>query len=320
MTEEFVLQETEDLVLDDSKIRAGQVAVGLKPPDEGLEENKTTKQDDDPDKLNHPGEPDAAQKKIESLAAKTGWKPEDKFNGKKEEWTDAETWLLKGIDIQRESKENFKSLAENNKMLRKTMEDLKRINETVYQSKLRDLEGQLSEAKANRKAAITDADVDLVETIDKNISDLTTEIVQNKNKIQEVSAPDPGETDPSFTDWKEKNTWYQTDAGMTKFADSIAAEYDGKLPLDRLLLIVDKKVQEVWPEKFEQRENIPDLQLTRDKVNPVEPGSRRLSAKTTKITVNDLSPQEKDSMRRFVKTGTLTQEQYLKVMQDYRAA
>jgi hypothetical protein len=183
---------------------------------------------------------------------------------------------------------------------------LKKHNETVYKAEVKKLEAEVAVLKKERKSAIELADVDKVEELDKQIDELQKDI--NAPKItQTQTAPTDN---PVYDEWIKDNQWYLQDDEMAMFADTVAQQYVGA-PLERIYTMVKTKVQEVFPDRFEVKNNA-QSQVKPPVIGPRSPVERS-SAKGngSSFSKADLTADQVMIMNQFVRGGIMTEEQYI---------
>jgi len=252
---------------------------------------------------------------VESLATKLGWNPEHKG----ENYIDAATFILKSREIQDTMKDHNRDLKSQLSTVQGSIEALKEHNERVYKAEIRKIQGEIDYLKEQKLKAIELADVKEVNKIDVQIESLQKDlIVPIKNQ--------PQKENPVFDDWIKDNQWYLTDDAMANYAESVAQQYLGA-PLDRIYKMVRQKVAEVFPEKFEplkkdnttvlskKNENLEDLANKESKkvIGPSSPveSARKTRGNKINFTKADLTPDQVSIMNQFVKSGVMTEEQYL---------
>ena len=115
---------------------------------------------------------------------------------------------------------------------------------------------------SQRQDTVPDGWKDITDTFDKEPDgwkDITDTFDKEPAAPVAPTAPrTDGNLNPLFVVWKEKNPWYEVDAEMTKFADSIAVKYE-KAPLEKVLRKVDEAMRWRWPEKFDKNSNAGNL-------------------------------------------------------------
>jgi hypothetical protein len=192
-----------------------------------------------------------------------------------------------------------------------SIDALKDHNERVYQADVRRMEAEIASLQKEKRAAVELADVAKVDELDKQIDSLQEDINKPAPK-----SPEP--TNPIYENWVKDNQWYLTEPEMAIYAENVAQQYQGA-PLDRIYSIVRQKVAEVFPEKFEapapaastkEAAPTPATKKPIGPASPVEAPTNKGPAPT--FTKANLTPSQTAIMNQFVKTGVMTEEQYIK--------
>lgn len=225
---------------------------------------------------------------IEIKATEMGWNPEG-VEGKKNLSAD------EFIDRQ-ELYNEIHSLKRSVKTQKKQYEDLSEHYNKVAEH---EREKAIKELKSQKKVALENDDYDAVVEIDDKILDAKTS-EQNSKQTQNVD-------NDIFDKWVTTNTWYDKNDEMKEMADDLGALYYNQNPnqsLDDIYKKVTERVQKMYPKEFSNP--------NRDKPNAVE-GAQNSSKRSTKkrYTANDLNDVQRKVMNRFVKSGVLTEEQYV---------
>jgi len=236
---------------------------------------------------------------IEQRAMDSGWVPEEEWEGDKSQWRPAKEFLDRGELFHKIDDQN-----RNIKELKRALDDMKRhhnsVRETEYARALQSLKDQ-------KQTALEEGDAATVVRIDDQIDlvrDEQTKLKQT-NVQEEQSSPEPA---PEFVAWTARNTWYKNDTNMQTWADGIGRNLAaaGMRP-DMVLKEIEKQVKEVFPNKFRN--------VNRDKPGAVE-GSSNKGGKTGGSFV--LSDDERRVMQRFVRSGVMTEAEYIKDLKSVR--
>ena len=224
---------------------------------------------------------------VEQKAMEEGWVPEAEWGGDPDQWRPAKEFLDRG--------ELFKKIEDQNR----TMKDMKRALDDMkhLQAKTREVEyaRALTSLKSQKKQALEEGNADSVIAIDDQIDLVKTE----QRKLEAGPSQEP-EVAPEFTAWVDKNNWYETDPGMRGYADSLGRSLGAKgmTPM-QVLQEVEKEVRKEFPHKFTNP-------------NRQKPGAVEGSVKSGKSTDNyALSDIERQVMQRFVRTGAMTEKEYI---------
>lgn len=179
---------------------------------------------------------------VELDAREQGWVPKDEFKGDEHKWVDAGEFIRRG--------ELFAKIESQNKKL-KSMEDTlhqfkqhhDKVQENAYKKALADL-------KAKKKEALVEGDADLVIEVDERIA----EVKQEQAAAQAAAQRQPAQQEehPEFTNFKVKNSWYESSVPMRAWADARGTELarQGKSPSE-VLRTVEREVREEFPNRFE---------------------------------------------------------------------
>lgn len=240
---------------------------------------------------------------IEELATQLGWRADHVG----EDAVDAATYILRSKDIQKSMSKHNKDLKDQLSVLNNSVAALKTHNEKVYQAEVKKLQAEITALKKERKAAIELADVEKVEELDNQIADIQKDIDTPKEEKNAGVGQNP-----VYDAWIKDNEWYLTDPEMATYADAVAQNYVGA-PLERIYAIVRQKVQEVFPEKFADNKSNNNNNVEKDKpIGPKSPVERPANkGGSTTFTKADLTQDQIAIMQQFVRSGVMTEEQYI---------
>ena len=235
---------------------------------------------------------------VEQEALGSGWVPKEEFHGEEHKWVDAAEYLRRGelfrkIDVQgREVKD-----------LRRALVEMKKLHANV-----RDVEYQraLDTLRAQKKSALEEGDADAVIAADERI-----DLVREQQRIaanEPVDIPEQsGANHPEFVEWTSRNNWYVSNTPMRAFADARGVELQAQgLSPSQVLKKVEEEVKKEFPTKFQ------NARQTRP--NPVEGGSPRGSSSSS----FQLTPEERRVMNTFVRTGVMTEQDYVKELKKVK--
>jgi|SRR3990167_5473809 len=240
----------------------------------------------------------------EERALLQGWKPKEEFvaeGGNESDWRPAKEFVDRG-----ELFTKIDEVKRENRNLKKTMQLFREHHEKVakveYQRALDTLNRQ-------KKEALVDGDADKVIEIDNQILETrdAQKAAQVAQAFQEEIAP---VVNPVFAAWVERNGWYQHDPEMRAFADQLGTAYKQANPAaDPTLVLkeVEKRVKKAYSEKF--------INPRKEDAPAVESGSAPRKSRVQQI---ELSDEEQQAMRRFVKAGAMTEEQYIAEIKTMR--
>jgi len=245
---------------------------------------------------------------VEQIALDLGWRPEDQYRGDKQEWVDARTFILNSRAIQDNMRGENKSLKKKVDQLIEGFQELKRHSEKLREADIKKLRGEL---KTQKRVAVVEGDLERVEAIEKEMD----EIEDVKGKPNSNISDEDNEL---LQAWYTANPWYGTNKEMAKYADSRVENYSGA-PLDRMLKKIRKDVVDMFEDEFE--EDAPHEKQAQTNIMTPNPKSRAATVESgevrpetsgrKKFTVKDLTQEQRDFCRTFVKAGAV------KSTQDY---
>lgn len=267
-----------------------------------MAEEETKPQVKEPEETKETKEPEVTEDKVEILAREMGWRPEDDFQGDKVDFVDAEAYIRKGQDIQNSMRKSLKDQKQQLSDMSTNIADLKVHNEKVYRVEIANLKKEITSLGIQKKEAIEDGDVQKVNEIDEQIDTIKESMSQDEEPGQTQQQP---ATNQEFDEWVKDNPWYLVDKEMGSYADSIAENSKG-VSFKRIAALVDKKVKEMFPDKFmgQQKKNGTTVNTDR-----VESATRKQS--TSKFTEANLTKEQKGIMTQFVKRGIMTKADYI---------
>jgi len=235
--------------------------------------------------------------KIEELAGEIGWRPDGDLSAK--------DFILKSRDIQDTMRTHIQDQKKQLSELGSSVAELKIHNERVYKAEVSRLKGELDTLKKEKRLAIEDGDADKVDELDEQIDGLKEAMAAPK---PEVKSGD----NAAFDTWIVNNSWYDNDPEMAKYADAIADQNPGA-PYERVLSLAERKVKEMFPDRFEGEAAVTTpgslKSKTKPAASPVESGGRRAAGAT--FTKADLSSDQLNIMSQFVRQGIMTEKQYI---------
>ena len=226
---------------------------------------------------------------VEQEALNHGWQPdgvEGKRNLSAEEFMD-----------RKQLYDDLRALKKRNKRLEEKFNALNQHHQHVAE---REREKVISELKQAKATAMSQEDYNAVVEIDEQLAAAKAE------KPVEDTTEKP--TNEAFIEWVSENKWYNTDPELRQYADMIGKGYydqNNRPDVEEVYTFVAKEVKKRFPEKFS---------TPKSKTTLVEGATsgRSNKPKTPKYSVSDLPEEDRRIMRTLVRTGTLTEEQYLK--------
>lgn len=237
-----------------------------------------------------PGEP----AEVENRARTTGWVSKDEFDsnpdntGKK--WRPADEYLERG-----EIFNTMKSLRGELGSLKKDFNALAQHHKEVAAIEYK---RALESLKQQRAVAAEEGDTKAVVEYSDQIDELKEQqkVQVEQNKIQ-------GGMHPLFAVWIEDHPQFLSDPAFKAQADAYATSYinlNPGSPFEDVLDYVTKKLDTKYP-KGGAKTVIPT----------VEGSSNGIPKKSAKFSKADLSDEEREVMKAFVKRGVLTEDEYV---------
>ena len=237
-------------------------------------------------------QPDAPQvDSNEELARSQGWVAKEEWTGDPEKWRPAREFNERG-ELFGKIDNMGRELKETRKALKMLQEHHSKVKETEYNSALKEL-------KSLQKKHLEEGNSDgYLET-----TELLTDLKAEQKAREVVSANTPQPVDPRFVAWAQENNWYEKDAELREYADTIGLGYAQKNrsadPVE-VLQYVTAQVKKTFKDKF--------VNPKREKPNSVE-GTSSVSG-TGKGSL-ELSDDEKRVMNTFIRQGIMSKDEYL---------
>ena len=226
---------------------------------------------------------------VEIKAMESGWVPKDEYSGEEHKWVDAAEFLRRG--------ELFKKIENQSKELKdvkKALDEMKKLHSQVREVEYKRALDTLREQK---KTALLEGDADALLAVEDKI-----DLVKEQQKLLAQEPAPVEQVNPEFQAWTERNSWYESSSPMRAFADALGTDLarTGMSP-SNVLKEVEKQVRAEFPNKFRNP--------NQDKPGAVE-GTKGKG--TSRLSADNLSDDERRVMRTFVRTGVMTEEQYIK--------
>ena len=232
---------------------------------------------------------------IELEAMEKGWNPEG-VEGKRslsaEEFLDRQPLYDKMHKLEKRLKEQAKAVEA-------IQQHEKMVRERMHKDHLKELE------KA-KKEAYDEMDFEKADKISNEIVDAKVEYEKESSKVV-TPTQTPEEIQSTLQEWAEKNTWYNTDKVMQRFALGEGNDYRALNPdatFEDVLSHIEKEVKKEFPEKFQN--------MSRQKPSSVEgsaTGARRTPTVSKQKTIKDLPEEAVSVMKTLVRAGAFKSEQ-----------
>jgi hypothetical protein len=274
------------------------------------------------------GGDDQIPDRVVELAQRMGWNPD--YNG--ENAVDAETYILRGREINDGLSKRVRSLSKEITALRDGIDTIKWSAEQQGKREVARLRAEITTLKAERDAALNAEIVDpaAIRKFDAQIDHLQEAATQ-----QEIAKPPQvqhNEGNAVFEQWVDRNSWYERDNDMQQWANNLSHDpaYQA-LPYPARLERISMEAQRVFPDKFPKakaKEPAQTLdpqtsQSHSSAVAPVSPSRQRAApkAKTAKATADDLSFHERKAGESFVAMGFYKDlNEYAQKLAEHEAA
>ncbi len=235
----------------------------------------------------------------EEQAREQGWRPKEEYEGDPAKWRPAKEFVERG-ELFGKIDSMGKELKETRKALKMLQEHHSKVKETEYNNALKEL-------KALQKQHLEEGNSDGYLEATELLTDLKAE--QKAREVVEQNAP--AKPDPRFISWVNENKWYQADADMRDYADTVGLGYAQRNPgIDpqEVLQYVEKQVRVQFKDKF--------TNPNRTKPSAVESTSTPASPKKS----FELSDEERKVMNTFLRNGIMTKEEYMAEIKKSRGA
>ena len=234
---------------------------------------------------------------IETEARAQGWVPKEEYTGDPEKWRGPKEFVERG--------ELFGKIDHMGKELKETRKALKMLQD--HHTKVRETEYNraLTELKALQKKHLEEGNSDgYLET-----TELLTDLKAEQKAREVVQQNVPNQPDPRFINWVSANKWYEKDAEMRKYADTLGAGYAASNPgidPEEVLQYVTKEVRTRFSTKF--------VNPNREKPSTVEGASTGAANKSS----FELTDDERKVMNTFVRAGVMSKEDYIAQVKQMR--
>lgn len=229
---------------------------------------------------------------VDVEASEQGWVPQAEFKGPEHRWVDAGEFLRRG--------ELFKKMDDQ----RRELKDLRSavVEQRKLHAQVREVEYKraLDTLRLQKRQALQEGDADAVIAVEDQIDAVKEAAKQEAAQPTDIPS---GQTEhPDFVSWKDRNRWYVTNEHMQVFADKIGRDLGSRgMAPQEVLKQVEAEVRKEFPTRFRNP--------NQDKPGAVEGGSSKGTAGTGKAFA--LSEEQRSIMKSFVRTGAMTEKQYI---------
>ena len=235
----------------------------------------------------------------ETDAREQGWRPKEEWDGDPEKWRPAKEFVERG--------ELFGKIDSMGKELKETRKALKMLQEHHTKVKETEYNRAIGELKALQKKHLESGDSDGYLEASELLTDLKAE-----QKAREVAAElTPNQPHPDFVQWVSANKWYNADIEMHDYADAVGQRYASNNPgMDphEVLAYVSKQVRNRFKEKFQNP--------NREKPSSVEGSNDTRQPKKESFSMTD---DERKVMHTFVRTGIMSEKDYIEELKKLRS-
>lgn len=252
---------------------------------------------------------------VEQQAYKEGWRTKEEYS--QDSTKDPSRWIPADEFMRRKPLfEKIDSLKQESYQSRKELQEVKKaLNDlSDHHKKVRDNEYKraLDELKAQRRVAIEDSNIQVVEAIEERMDSLKEEKQEFDAQLkQEQQTQTKAGPTAEYVEWVKDNSWYNTNKEMHDFADSLGVSYlqsnPNATPND-VFSYVTKQTKRAYPDSF------PEARKSR----PSAVDSSTPEPRTSKKDDLSLSPAEEEVARRFERRGIMTRAEYAKQLKKLK--
>jgi len=242
---------------------------------------------------------------IEDQARKRGWISKEEWKGADDKHVTAEDFmeikdgkvatLKERMEEATAARKAAESAAEE---ARNTSKEFKKYMDEVRAKDKKTHEAELAKLKAERSAAVEEADTARFNQVDAEI-----DRVEEAQRAAEVPAQE--EFPKEIKEFHERNPWFNSDPAMSATANIFFRELNGNgVPLSEATAATEDYVKRLFPEKFTNPK--------REAAPPVERGAAAPAPKSNGRGYSSLPAEAKTACDKFVKQiPGFTKEQFL---------
>jgi hypothetical protein len=227
-----------------------------------------------------------------------GWRPLEEFSGPEENWKTAKEFARDGEWIQKIN--SLKHEMDNQKQeFNSRLENTNKLHEARRQAEIKQL-------KEQQRAAVDMSDTDAFDNAQKQIDELEKQPVTSEQEGQP-------QKDPAIVAWEAKNPWIM-DANDERSSVAMGVwntylNQNQNATISQALAHVDERMNSLYPAN--------NSNPRRQQPNSVENTQRKPGRQSKNLTMNDLTPEERQEWNLFGST-MFTEEQFLKTVADTR--
>ena len=242
-------------------------------------------------------------------ARRQGWRPKEEFKGDPATWVDPETFVERGKHFSATLQKKVSSLEQTLAEQRQTMMQFQTFHKEAMERKDRELADTIRQLRRRKVEATAEGEHQEVLDIEDRLETLNAERQElKKQKEDPVKTPaaDPDAENPVLQSWvSDGNEWFRDNPRMRAYAIAVGEELraSGNTKRDREFLEdVAAEMRKSFPQQF---------QSARSRPGAVESGAVGSSTPQGK-TERDLPAEDQLLMRKFVREGLMTKEDFLK--------
>lgn len=242
----------------------------------------------------------------EAAAKARGWVPKNEYRGRAEDWQDAKSFLDRNASLQSEVKELRERFQAQEETYAERLQRIEAANERIIREDRERLQAQLRQAK---RQAVELSDVEEFDRLERE----ETEYYRRQAEYEKTQKPANVQEQapkllPETQDWIRRNSWFNESPAMRQIALGFYEEANEGMPAtrdeSRRLAYVEKKMSEVYPDKFGGG----------NRSSAVETGSRNVPQKR----ITQLTGAERAAMNKFIKRGIIKDEaEYIRYLNEY---
>lgn len=215
---------------------------------------------DDINDLGEGGETPEIAPEILAEAQEQGWVPQDKWTGRPEEWSDAETFVRRGREInpilRKALKKERERTAALEAELRSTGATVAELREYLAKVEERATKNALAQLKRQRTEALTNGDHEAAAAYEEQMDEL-----RDSKSAVPAAKPAPQQDirqHPEVVAWMARNPWYsEENEDLVVYANGAAQAIAQKMQQagqpftpNAVLVQVEEKVKKAFPHFF----------------------------------------------------------------------
>jgi hypothetical protein len=238
---------------------------------------------------------------IELKAIDQGWIPKEEFDGDEDSFIDAAEFVRRGelfSKIEKQSKEV--------KVLRQALEAFKEHHTKVKQA---EYDRALKSLKDARKQAVLDGEHERAFALEEKMEEIVAEKeTVSKEAAKTIPEPEDDVYTEEFSQWVTRNEWYESNETMRATADALGLKLHNQgLSPSEVLRKVENLIRKEFPHKFKP-----------ERANREQAVEATTRGGPSKKASEALTPVEREIMQKIVKTGVMTEAEYIKELMATR--